>query len=144
MKTRNEVTVFYRKKFRPPFSVKKAAEKILAGEKKKSAEINIIFTGSRFMKSINAAYRLKNRETDVISFEIQGKGKNCAGGDIFICIDKARENAKEYGATFKEELARLVAHGVLHALGYDHEKTGAGRKKMLYKQNRYIKAIMKN
>jgi rRNA maturation RNase YbeY len=105
---------------------------ILGSEKAAGSGINIVFTDNAAIKRINLEYRGKNYPTDVISFE------NGSGGDIFISVEKAARQAKEYGASFDEEIRRLVIHGTLHLLGYDHIKD-ADRKKMEPKERKYFK-----
>ena len=73
---------------------------------------------------LNRDYRGIDRPTDVISFALEDvhdiKTEVRVLGDIYISIDKAKEQAKEYGHSFKRELCFLAVHGLLHLLGYDH------------------------
>ncbi|HPI04262.1 MAG TPA: rRNA maturation RNase YbeY, partial [Candidatus Goldiibacteriota bacterium] len=114
MKSKTRVNVFYKKKVFIGFDVSKTAEKLLALEKKNNTEVNIIFAGSSFIKEMNLNYRMKNTDTDVISFENEG------GGEIYISVDRAKTDAAELGITLKEEYLRLLIHGLLHVIGYDH------------------------
>ncbi len=90
-------------------------------------EFNIILVDNERIHEINREYRNVDRPTDVISFalednsEIKLKGNRILG-DIYISIDKAREQAKEYGHSLLRELSFLAVHGFLHLLGYDHMK----------------------
>ncbi len=131
----NTVNTTYRKHFTPGIDPAAVISLILQGERKQGLEINLVFVDNREIKAINLEYRLKNRETDVISFESK------SGGDIFISVDKARQQAKEYGAGLSEEIIRLTVHGTLHVLGYDHIKK-ADEKKMKPKENKYMKKAM--
>ena len=77
------------------------------------------------MQEINKEYRGIDRPTDVISFALEdSEGVELENyrilGDIYISIDKVKEQAKEYGHSEKRELAFLTVHGFLHLLGYDH------------------------
>lgn len=78
------------------------------------------------IQEINRDYRNKDRVTDVISFafedneEVLQNGFPRVLGEIFICIDKAKEQAEEYHHSFKREVSFLFVHGLLHLLGYDH------------------------
>jgi probable rRNA maturation factor len=79
---------------------------------------------------INRDYRNVDRPTDVISFAFEDDEKEAeivreAGmprdlGEIFICVDRAKEQAKEYGHSYQREISFLFTHGILHLLGYDH------------------------
>lgn len=90
-------------------------------------EISVTFVRSRTIHVINRDYRGIDRPTDVISFAIQDdledfEEENKDLGDIFINIDYGRKQAKEYGHSYKREIAFLFTHGLLHCLGYDHMK----------------------
>jgi probable rRNA maturation factor len=132
------INVVYRKRINPGFNVKGGVKKILMAEKKKRSEINVIFTGNSRIREINLKYLKKNYATDVISFPLLKDKGGFYGGDIYISADKAAENAREYGVSLKNELARLVAHGVLHVLDYDHIKRRDERI-MKPKEDRYMK-----
>lgn len=145
MRTRTNpysVNVVFKKRVNPGFDVKKCVKSILKAEKKKKSDINIIFTCNSCLKELNTKYRHKNKPTDVLSFPILCDEKGFYGGDIFISLEMARENAASYKATLKEELARLVIHGVLHVLGYDHIKK-SDEKKMKPKEEKYLKVVFK-
>ena len=91
--------------------------------------ISVSRVDNEFIHKMNKEYRGIDRPTDVISFAFldnedrqsayQGKEPVCLG-DIYISIDKAIEQAKEYGHPLKRELSFLFVHGLLHLLGYDH------------------------
>jgi len=133
-----EINVIFKKNVRLPFDIKKGIKNILVSEKETESWVNVIFTGDGMIKMINLEYRMKNRETDVIAFESKGEKCACPGGDVFISIDTAKKNAKKYGVTVNEELARLVTHGTLHVLGYDHMNVKDARE-MNRKTGRYIR-----
>ena len=91
-------------------------------------ELSVTFVRSRTIHTINRDYRGIYRPTDVISFAIRDdmefemvEGMNDLG-DIFINIDYARKQAKQYGHSYRREIAFLFTHGMLHCLGYDHMK----------------------
>ena len=74
------------------------------------------------MRELNRTYRGIDRTTDVLSFP-QSEGPDFSIlGDIIISVDTARRNAKTHGITLKMELKKLIIHGILHLLGYDHKK----------------------
>ncbi len=86
---------------------------------------NVIFIDNNKIREINKEYRNIDRETDVISFALEDdksfpKEEYRVLGDIYISIDKAISQSKEYGHSLKRELCFLTTHGLLHLLGYDH------------------------
>ena len=90
-----------------------------------NAIFNIIIVDQETIKEINKTYRGKDSITDVISFALEDdktfiKTDFRILGDIYICLNKAKEQAKEYGHSFLRELSFLTIHGLLHLLGYDH------------------------
>lgn len=103
--------------------ISSSAEKLLKLDE--DYEISVTFVRSRTIHTINRDYRGIDRPTDVISFAIQDdledfEEENKDLGDIFINIDYARKQAKEYGHSYEREICFLFTHGLLHCLGYDH------------------------
>lgn len=102
----------------------------------KPAEISIVLTDDAQMQVLNRQYRGKNRSTDVLSFS-QLEGEPFAAGpegmvglgDVVISVETAGRQAVEHGHSLQDELDLLVAHGMLHLLGYDDE-TEAGAAEM--------------
>jgi len=98
---------------------------------------------------LNRQHRGIDRTTDVLSFpqyeeNIQNPAlniKNYAVGDIVINLHKAKRQAAENGVTLNDELKRLMIHGLLHLLGYDHEKNARDGKKMLAKEKELFDAL---
>ncbi|MBU0476892.1 rRNA maturation RNase YbeY [Patescibacteria group bacterium] len=128
--------------------LKNMVKKVLEGEGKKEAEVSIAFVGQGRMRKINKRYRKKNRVTDVLAFPESkvllekfrvGPVQEAQGlGEIIICSREVNKNAKKISSTFEKELAQVLIHGVLHLLGYDHEKNEVVAKKMEVKQNYYL------
>ena len=111
------------------------ADSILKSEKKR-LPVNIIFADDDFLKDLNSRFRQKNRPTDVLSFAADAELGVL--GEIYISIDTARRQAKEYKTTLTDEILRLVAHGVLHLCSYEHHRPADARK-MELKTERYLK-----
>ncbi len=91
-------------------------------------EVSVIFVTKEKIQMLNKEYRNIDRVTDVISFalfdeedDLQDASNITTLGDIFICLDKMKEQAAEYEHSERRELAFLACHGLLHLLGYDHE-----------------------
>ena len=112
------------------------AKKVLKGENKETENISVAFVSPEEIHKLNKKYRKKDKPTDVLSFEkVSDFRDECA--EIIICPAVVRENAKESRLSLKKELAKILIHGVLHALGYDHEKSEKdaalmGEKEILY------------
>ncbi len=105
--------------------VNEIAIHLLKEERQEGIELNIIFVDNKEIREINKAYRNKDYETDVISFALEDddtfiKLDYRILGDIYISLDKVKEQSQEYGHSFRRELLFLVVHGLLHLLGYDH------------------------
>lgn len=74
------------------------------------------------MRELNRIWRNIDRTTDVLSFPQEGGPDYSLLGDIVISLDTAKRQSKSYGNTVHEEIKKLLIHGILHLLGYDHEK----------------------
>lgn len=110
------------------------------------AELSVSFVTNEEIQEINRTYRNKDAVTDVISFAMQEQGEGEVAivgdetlllGDIIISVDRAQEQAADYGHSFDRELAFLATHGLLHLLGYDH-MTEQQEKEMFTKQDAYL------
>lgn len=105
--------------------LKKVLNATLKHEKINNAVFSIIFVDNDTIQEINREYRGMDKVTDVISFAFEDNGRLVYNnvrllGEIYICIPRMIEQAKEYGHTEKRELSFLAVHGLLHLLGYDH------------------------
>ena len=105
---------------------KKIIEYALKHENLENVEFNVIFVDGKPIRKINKEYRNIDRVTDVISFALEDGEDNISFefgrllGDIYICVDKMKEQAKQYGHSLLREQGFLTVHGLLHLLGYDH------------------------
>jgi probable rRNA maturation factor len=95
-------------------------------ELKEKRELSIVVTTDDAIAHLNRMWRQKNRPTDVLSFGIDGSPELL--GDVVISLDTARRQAAEGRRTLIDELARLLAHGVLHLMGHDHEVPADARR----------------
>jgi probable rRNA maturation factor len=101
--------------------VRRAAVATLERERAYSALLSIAFVGTKTISELNRKYLRRKGATDVISFALKNPARGAAiVGDIYICPDVARANARRQKVSAKEEILRLVVHGVLHSLGQDH------------------------
>ena len=110
-------------------------------------EVSVTFTDNEGIRELNAAHRNIDRPTDVLSFPLfEKEDLECATdgdalGDIVISLQRAREQANEYGHSFEREVAFLTVHSMLHLLGYDHEISEEDEKEMFFKQEEILKTI---
>lgn len=126
----------------------KIIARILAGEKiSRKCEVSVSFVSESEMRKINKDYRKIDKETDVVSLsnftnvtEINDfPGKDILLGDIFLCPQEIKHNAREYNINYEDELENNTAHGILHLLGYDH-KNPKDLFNMISLQKKYIGA----
>ena len=119
----------------------------LKAERVRDAMLSITFVGSAAMSELNRRYLGHRGPTDVISFALGRQGRQGRRGpvvgDIYVCPEIARANARRQGVSSQEELLRLVVHGTLHALGYDHpDGTMRTDSSMWRKQERILARVV--
>jgi probable rRNA maturation factor len=112
--------------------LKKVAEKVLESEKQKNKDLSLVLVGQGRIRKLNKKYRGKNRVTDVLSFPNDGLG------EVVICLREVKKNAKRFNQSFERELIRVLIHGILHLLGYDHEGSKQATEKMVEKEEYYL------
>lgn len=132
--------------------MRKLVRTVLAGEGRAGAEVGLLLTDNADLREMNRVYRGIDRVTDVLAFPDGDGDENTRGsrdsagggpaphlpvdsafaestaGDIAISLERAVEQAPRFSATFEQEVARLVIHGLLHLLGYDHHMPADGRR----------------
>ncbi len=97
----------------------RAVQSVLQYESVRSCQVSVVFVGSRFIRGINRRFLRHDYITDVIAFPLgEGNGRPLEG-EIYINLDRAKSQAREYGVSFAEETRRLIIHGTLHLLGYE-------------------------
>jgi probable rRNA maturation factor len=109
----------------PTGELKKITAAILKALERSQAELSIALVGDKEMRPLNAKYRKKNKTTDVLSFPADNPAtaKRVLLGDVIISVEQARRQAKERNHSLKREMVILLIHGILHLLGYDHERS---------------------
>jgi len=110
-------------------------QRIIRQEQFVLQEVNVIFVNDAFMRKLHMQYFQLATGTDVISFRFNS-GKDIEG-EMYICLDAAQKQAKQYAQTYTQEVSRLLIHGTLHLLGYD-DTTAATKKRMTQKENYYL------
>src|ERR1700744_2015513 len=102
----------------------------------KLKELTYIFCSDAYLLQINQQYLDHDTYTDIITFDNSEEDGEITG-DIFISIERIRENAKKFSVSETDELHRVVIHGTLHLLGYK-DKTAASKEKMTQKEDEYL------
>lgn len=142
MKAKGRIRFFFEEVNIPGFSQAKVREWILQtcrAEEKGMGDISIIFCNDAYLQKMNLDYLNHEELTDVITFDYQDMFGHVSG-DVFISIDRVKENAEIYQTTFLNELHRVIIHGVLHLLGFsDHEP--ALKALMAGKENYYLSLL---
>jgi probable rRNA maturation factor len=95
--------------------------------KLKSQELTIVFLNPAAAQKLNKKYRKRNYATDILSFPSDSPATL---GELILCPQVLKRQAKEHGLSFKAELSYMLIHGVLHLLGYDHEKSKSSARRM--------------
>ncbi len=122
------------------------SEKLLKLLGIRNAELSILLVNDKEIRKLNLKYRGKDKTTDVLSFPLHEEKRGLpflALGDIVINLNAARRDATEQKITLKEHLRWLLAHGILHLLGYDHEKSRYAEKKMRLKEKKLLTQLKK-
>ena len=132
-----KLNVFFEEieKFEKPENLKQKLEKLIEDEHKIPGEINIIFCHDEYLLKLNKDYLNHDFYTDVITFDFSGQ--NIISGDIFISIDRVKENAELYKTDFINEVQRVIIHGTLHLIGFN-DKEEEEKKTMTMKEDFYL------
>jgi len=114
-------------------------------------EVSVTFTDNEGIRELNKKFREIDKPTDVLSFPLFDFEGECEEppideiisnlGDIVISLEKAKEQADEFGHSFKREVAFLTVHSMLHLLGYDHERSEEEDREMRAKQTEIMKIM---
>ena len=119
--------------------VEAIARGVLAAERVRAFQLSLAFVDERTMAALNWRHLRHRGPTDIISFELPATPGMPRSGDVYISPDVARRNAAAHGTGVREEIARLVVHGTLHVLGWEHpEDAGRDRSPMWRRQERLL------
>ena len=126
--------------------VEAIARATLASERVRDAMLSITFVSNAAIARLNARHLRHRGPTDVISFGFRGTGRQASTdalviGDIYIAPAVARANAFEHGVPVREEIARLVVHGTLHVLGYEHPEAASRTSSPMWKRQERVLAL---
>ncbi len=114
-------------------------KRVIQSRKKKVGTINYIFCSDEYLLGINRQYLKHSTYTDIITFD-NSDLKEKIEGDIFISVERAKDNAEKLDVLFENELHRVMVHGVLHLLGYKDKKP-ADRKLMRKKEEEFLRML---
>ena len=103
-------------------------------------ELNYIFCSDEYLHKINLEYLNHDTYTDIITFDLQEGKDNSIESDIFISIDRITDNANHLNITFMEELTRVMAHGLLHLIGFK-DKTESDKINMRLAENKALELL---
>ncbi len=123
-------------------TIKRRAEVMLYALGQDASELSVLLCDDATIRKLNRDYRNKNRATDVLAFPMPSTPGPVASqmlGDVVISVHIAAKQAGEAGNTLRHEITRLLAHGLLHLLGWDHQ-TEPSRQEM-YNQTEYLVSI---
>lgn len=144
MATENKKTIsfhYHETPFRMQKSswIKKHLEGVIKSEKLKYSKITYIFSNDDFILDMNRQYLQHDYFTDILTFTLSGPEESLKS-EIYISIDRVRENAKKFQSTFQRELYRVLVHGILHLSGYN-DHTENEKKIMRQKEDFYINKV---
>ncbi len=108
---------------------------VTGGENLSIRAISVIFVNDAYIRKLHHKYLNDDRETDVMTFNLNNSEHPEA--EIYISVDRAKAQAKEFGVTLLEEICRLIVHGMLHLKGYD-DKSVAEQNRMREKEDYYL------
>jgi rRNA maturation RNase YbeY len=122
----------------------RSARRLLAALRRANDELSLVLVSDRVMHELNRSWRGVDRPTDVLAFaQADGVGGAPDGllGDVVISIDTARRQAAALGHSLGAESERLLVHGLLHLLGYDHERSAAEARRMRRRERALLRVL---
>jgi probable rRNA maturation factor len=116
--------------------IRRAVRRVLREEHRRRATVSVVCVGSHYCRRINRKFLGHDAVTDVLSFPLADG--NTLEGEIYINLDRARQQAHQYRVSFTNEATRLVVHGVLHLVGYDDANT-RDRRRMKVREDEHVR-----
>ena len=123
--------------------IKQWISSIINKKKRRVGDLNFVFCSDEFLLGMNKQYLNHDTYTDIITFDYSKEDKNLPiSGDIYISVDRVRENAAKFNVAFENELHRVIIHGTLHLLGYA-DKTKTAKEEMRKQEDAALKSLGK-
>lgn len=115
--------------------------RVLSDNRPDALEVNVVFVDDDYIADLNQRFLDKAGPTDVLAFDLGCTPPfEVAAGEVYVSVERAREQAETHAVSLEEEVARLVVHGVLHLSGWD-DTTAADRRSMHERTEAYLKAF---
>jgi len=126
-----------------PTTLRRVTQSVLQQAGHPSASLSLTLVGKTRMQRLNRTFRQRDYATDVLAFPMQDASQSSLAfvGDVVICVPVALSQASRFGNTPDEEILRLLIHGTLHLLGYDHETTEQEAKRMTRKEQAIFRRL---
>lgn len=126
-----------------PTTLRRMMQSVLQLAGHPSASLSLTLVGKTRMQRLNRTFRQRDYATDVLAFPMQDASHSSLAfvGDVVICVPVALSQASRFGNTPDEEILRLLIHGTLHLLGYDHETTEREAKRMTRKEQAIFRRL---
>jgi rRNA maturation RNase YbeY len=119
-----------------PRKTAKWLRQVVAAEKRELSQLNYIFCSDKYLLTLNQQYLKHRTLTDIITFD-NSENPGIIEGDVFISLERVKENAKELKIAFDEEMHRILVHGVLHLTGHS-DKSPLAKSEMRKKEDAYL------
>jgi probable rRNA maturation factor len=128
----------------PRRALVRAVEATCRSQSVNDAEISVALLDDAGMEALSRAHLNKHGTTDVLAFALYHPGEPVLG-DVYVGVDQAARQAAEVGVSLREELVRLVVHGTLHVLGFDHPEDAKARERspMYAEQEALVRAVLR-
>ena len=124
-------------------TIRRVAQSILVQAGHPTAQLSLSLVGKTRMRSLNRKYRGRDYPTDVLAFPMESMGEQTEIflGDVVICLPMAIGQASRFGNSADQEILRLLIHGTLHLLGYDHEQSLREATRMQRKERAMVQKL---
>ena len=113
------------------------AKRVLESMNVIDADLTFIFASDKLLSVLKRKFFNKDHLTDVIAFRLNNYSEKFIEGEIYISLQRVKENSSQFNQPYQKEISRLVIHGCLHLMGYD-DKTSNGKKNMTMLENKYL------
>tara|TARA_B100000886_G_scaffold324324_1_gene268888 strand:- start:2207 stop:2650 length:444 start_codon:yes stop_codon:yes gene_type:complete len=112
-------------------------KRVLESMNVEDAELTFIFASDKLLSRLKKKFFNKDHLTDIIAFRLNNYNEKFIEGEVYISLQRVKENSSQFNQPYQKEISRLVIHGCLHLMGYD-DKTSSGKKNMTILENKYL------